>query len=138
MGQTANYGLKQWENWEAPSRGTLNETMAAVDGALAGLEADKAELVVGTYTGSGSASRTISLGFQPAAVLVENQSGMRYSGANGFCGGMAAPELSGGLAGEDAALTVTQSGFKVYNGSGDDLRRMNVSGRVYYYMAFRG
>ena len=150
MGQTSKYGFLQWEGWGWPGRESANEMLAQLDGILAqktdesrteALEqvvAEKCRLVVGAYTGNGALSQAIALGFQPTAVLVENQSGMRYSGPNGFCGGMAAPGLGGGLEGKEAALLVTQSGFTVYESNDDALRHMNVSGRRCYYIAFQG
>ena len=134
MGQTANYGLKQWENWEAPSRGALNETMAAVDGALAGLEGDKAEVSILSYVGNGALSQTITLGFQPTAVLVERANGGRYSGANGFTGGLAIQGGDGAIAQYPGALTILETGFRVFEDD-DTMRHTNISGETYYALA---
>ncbi|UQT46648.1 hypothetical protein M5E87_15015 [Flavonifractor plautii] len=74
---TAHYQLHQWEPEDSFLRTDFNEDFAKIDGALGGKAeqsavdtlaeqvAGKSELVTGSYTGDGEASRTIELGFSP-------------------------------------------------------------------------
>ena len=75
---TANYGLHQWEAADDFLRTDFNTDFGIIDTALG----EKAEIVVGTFTGDGQAEQAISLGFTPLAVLVENREGQR--GDNGY------------------------------------------------------
>lgn len=86
----------------------------------------------GTYTGTGAASRSISLGFRPAAIILFapgmpfEQGGRFYSGF-GFGGGAT------------EGLEITQSGFRVTDsssGAGTGAC-FNEAGITYTYMAFR-
>ena len=84
---TAHYQLHQWEPEDSFLRTDFNEDFAKIDGALGGKAeqsavdtlaeqvAGKSELVTGSYTGDGEASRTIELGFSPKAVLLASGSG---------------------------------------------------------------
>ena len=134
MGQTTNYGLKQWENWETVKRGEVNELVGGIDTALAGLETDKAEVSILSYVGNGAVSQTITLGFQPTAVLVERSNGGRYSGPGGFTGGLAIPGGDGAIAQYPGALTILETGFRVFEDD-DTMRHTNISGQTYYALA---
>lgn len=95
-------------------------------------------LVTGTYTGTGSASRSINLGFAPAAVAV-------------FAGGFPALTPSGSgykayaafAAGSTGTLgaSLTADGFRVTNGSSQEVLSvspaLNESGITYTYAALR-
>ena len=84
---TEHYQLHQWEPEDSFLRTDFNEDFAKIDGALGGKAeqsavdtlaeqvAGKSELVTGSYTGDGEASRTIELGFSPKAVLLASGSG---------------------------------------------------------------
>lgn len=109
---------------------------APVDAALAALETKvdtKAQAVLGSYTGSGAASRTISLGFQPKAVLLLSYDGAVANGSQTY-GGLALPGVSVGTASNGTALSITSSGFNIYY---QDRAATNVSGYVYRYIAIR-
>ena len=87
---TTNYQLHQWEASDDFLRTDFNEDFAKIDTAIKGVEtgantalalkadagttqtalAAKAEIAVGAYTGDGTESRTITLGFQPKALLL--------------------------------------------------------------------
>lgn len=72
---TANYQLHQWEPADFFLRTDFNADFAKLDAALAGKAgladlAEKLGAVTGSYTGDGSAGRTISLGFAPIAVFL--------------------------------------------------------------------
>ena len=134
---TANYGLHQWEASDNFLRTDFNTDFGIIDGALNGLEADKIELVTGTYAGNGAASQAVTLGFQPKMVLVAGAWGqVSYSHAYSY-GGMAFPNQPGQFF-ELAVLEITTSGFTAYEGSAPGYAvQCNQSGRNYHYMALK-
>ena len=67
MAQTEHYGIRQWEAWEVPGHTDLNGALGTIDDALAALESGKLAAVFGSYTGTETANRLISLGFTPCA-----------------------------------------------------------------------
>ena len=88
MGQTSNYGFKQWEAWEQSRRGEVNAVLSAIDAALDAMETEKTALVTGIYTGDGAQTRTILLGFTPKWFLSFDSAG--HSAIQGSCyGGLA-------------------------------------------------
>lgn len=91
--------------------------------------------VRGTYTGDGTASRTISLAFTPSAVLVVAKNGDTLSAGSNMYGGLAVTgsDVNDGIV---TALAVTTNGFIVYYNSGD-ARRTNQNTAVYHYIAFK-
>ena len=109
--------------------GTLEDTVEQIS-------ADLTKITFGSYTGDGSSSRTISLGFTPKAVLLFCSTGATYYYRNGdvYRGGLAYT----GHACE--AHSITTNGFKVsfsYHDSGDVYwDATNESGYTYYYIAF--
>ena len=129
---TTNYGLHQWEASDDFLRTDFNTDFAKIDAAL-GEKADgedlaevenlaegKCRVVTGSYTGSGTSARTITLGFRPKVVAVDNMG----SFSSGY-------EL--GIDGIDrSAIRVVNSGFQAFGGSID----MNESGELYRYYAF--
>ena len=129
---TTNYGLHQWEATDDFLRTDFNTDFAKIDAAL-GEKADgedlaevenlaegKCRVVTGSYTGSGTPERTITLGFRPKVVAVDNMG----SFSSGY-------EL--GIDGIDrSAIRVVNSGFQAFGGSID----MNESGELYRYYAF--
>ena len=129
---TTNYGLHQWEASDDFLRTDFNTDFAKIDAAL-GEKADgedlaevenlaegKCRVVTGCYTGSGTSERTITLGFRPKVVAVDNMG----SFSSGY-------EL--GIDGIDrSAIRVVNSGFQAFGGSID----MNESGELYRYYAF--
>ena len=125
MGQTSNYGLKQWESWEQVKRGEVNGVVSGVDTALAGLEADKAELVTGSYTGDGAGTQAVSLGFRPRAVLVVSYSGLNTD----VLDHMLVQLAFDGLPAEQ--VTITDSGFTVC------FRMNDTSWGAYHYLAVK-
>ena len=137
---TTNYGLHQWESTDDFLRTDFNTDFQKIDAALAGIQADtdgKVEMVTGTYQGDGSDERTITLGFQPKAVLT-----MAYGTVAGYSsgsfyvyGGLALPGHPAMLDGEFSAVEVTVSGFSLY--ARNDHYRVNKLGKIYHYIAFR-
>ena len=95
-------------------------------------------LVTGTYTGDGTDSRLISLGFQPKALLVMREEG--YSArpyTDDYYGGLALPGKPVCLQtsyGTDYILTIESKGFRVYyNNSRHTISNQKEAN--YYYLA---
>lgn len=132
MGQTSNYGFKQWENWEAPRRTALNEVLGQIDSAID----TKSHVVIGSYVGTGTESRKISLPFTPSAVLLEDNEGTRHAfGFRDSGGGLALtdrPLINNEQSG--TVLETTGFGFLVYQ---TGYLCSNQSGKIYSYIAFQ-
>ena len=95
----------------------------------------KCQIYIGTYTGDGATSRTISLGFRPKAVLVYCEGYIGYNDGR----------IQGGLILDGTPLTfsssyqpaaeITSNGFTVR--SNDQRHQMNINQVFYSYLAFR-
>ena len=82
MGQTTNYGLKQWESWERVKRGEVNGVIAALDALIGG----KSALMAGSYTGTAESIdttlQTVELPCVPVAILGTGNPGyLDYAGS---------------------------------------------------------
>ena len=148
---TAHYQLHQWEPEDSFLRPDFNEDFAKIDGALGGQAelsavdtlaeqvAGKSELVTGSYTGDGEASRTIELGFSPKAVLLASGSGpINYNSSR--YGGLA---LEGAEVNTDwestsgePVLRVVTGGFQVFYDYDEEVFS-NVDRYRYHYLALR-
>ncbi|RHR10460.1 hypothetical protein DWX58_03415 [Pseudoflavonifractor sp. AF19-9AC] len=146
-GQTANFGLNQWAAEDQVICTEFNEDNAKIDEALGKMStkaevALKAELVVGSYTGNGASSRTISLGFRPKAVYVCKNDGTTKDITNTayewHYGGLAV-DGSSLVVGGKTVLSIYSSGFNVYRDTPDTSVHIltNVSGVVYHYFAIK-
>ncbi len=160
MDKTKNYQLNQWAAGDKVQRIDFNADNDKIDGAIAAvsaragaLETGKADktaldaakatipkMAIGTYTGSGAASRTISLSFTPKAVLVMTQDGHTRS-SNYIMGGLAvtgSPVKIVNGAEEFTAVTLVSNGFRVYYNIDDDYYKVqsNFKDRTYHYIAF--
>ena len=103
-----------------------------------------AGVVIGTYTGDGVASRTISLWFRPKAVFVLKDGNFVSLKSNGtipgyIYGGFAidgSPLLAGGTL---VAMEVSSSGFIVRNTDADNYyyAYLNSNNASYKYFVFR-
>ena len=137
MGQTSNYGLKQWESWERVTRGEVNELVAAVDAAVKAayqLADGKASVVFGTYTANGQVSQSIHLGFSPKALILVTREGYLDSPfqAGYRLGGIIFPQM------EFEAVYLTSSGFTVTTPEDQGQHTPNSQKySPYYYIAFR-
>lgn len=134
---TEHFSLNQWQADDQVKRTDFNEDNAKIDAALNDLSGGLAEkattaalealskklasmpcLVTGTYTGDGTDSRLISLGFQPKALLVmieEGYSARPYT--DDYYGGLALPGKPVCLQtsyGTNYILTIESKGFRVY------------------------
>ena len=104
-----------------------------------------AEIVTGSYTGSGAASRTISLGFTPSAVLISQYGSFADSSPNSAitpaCGLAltSLPAYADKDSPSDACkiCEIVDNGFKVfYSTSGK--QETNSNSNKYHYIALRG
>ena len=160
---TTNYQLCQWEATEKVLRTDFNEdnqkidaALSAHDTALAGkvssgelaaldqrttaLE-NRSTLITGTYKGDGAASRTISLGFTPKAVLVMPATGHMSDAYLGYrYGGLALGQspvtTSWGSEAGDPVLNITEGGFQVYYDHSEDIFS-NQEDTLYHYIVLR-
>ena len=138
MGQTSNYGLKQWESWEQVKRGEVNGVIAALDEALQQAAAYR-EVVCGLYAGDGITGRTIPLGFPASFAMVFCQSAPAsesydYYIEHGFltpAGMLYRSSHNGSMSLHPDTKAV---GSAIVLGSDDYI---NQAGRTYYYIAFR-
>lgn len=132
---TANYGLHQWEAADDFLRTDFNTDFQKIDEALGAaytLAESRADLVTGTYTGDGQASRTISLGFTPVWFLSFDSAG--HSAIQGSCYGGLALTGSGVTHGSGYGLQIVEGGIQVGYEATISLRT-NTSGQIYYYIA---
>ena len=137
-GQTANYQLNQWEAEDKVLRTEFNADNQKIDAALAGLASAALKMAVGTYTGDGAASRVISVGFTPKAVLVCTQSGLTYSpNASGYVfGGLAV--TAGNIYLERfeniyPGVEIVTGGFQVYQTTIDSYSAVHCNNTQYRY-----
>ena len=114
--------------------------LSALAARVTALEA-RPYIVTGTYTGDGTASRFISLGFTPKALLVFTSEGYPADPyVNYYLGGMAFPgtpvEILNRAGNEISVLEIAEGGFQVYYDSDRELRS-NQKDTKYYYMAWK-
>ena len=156
---TEHFSLNQWLPDDQVKRTDFNEDNAKIDSALKDLAAEVAKkattaalealskklaampcLVTGTYTGDGTDSRLISLGFQPKALLVMREEG--YSArpyTDDYYGGLALPGKPVCLQtsyGTNYILTIESKGFRVYYNR-DRYILSNQKDTNYYYLAWK-
>ena len=97
----------------------------------------KSRIICGYYIGDGAASRTISLGQTPKAVLVMTQGGEIYNAnAMTLYGGLAvtgSPSFHGIYSLD--TVTIVANGFQVYVGGTYDRVLSNGNGQRYHYIA---
>ena len=126
---TTNYNLNLWEANDKFVREEFNENTSKLDAAIKA-EADaratadtainttlaqKAQIAVGHYTGNNAATRFISVGFTPKAVLVIAVKGYTYQSSSygsATCGGLAVTGHDSGNA-TPPAVQIVSGGFNV-------------------------
>ena len=110
-------------------------TVAGVQDTLSSLQSTVAEkqdasgavkIKAGSYTGDGAASRTISVGFTPKAVLVTDRQGVTYLDAG------ASSSMIGGLAVTGSPLTFTLSNTTY------PVLEVTANGFIVHYQTFPG
>ena len=134
--KTTHYQLNQWEPEDKVLRTEFNEDNLKIDQALAALAGAVPRIVTGTYTGDGTESRIIDLGFAPKAVFVSAEAGNTYSSAgSGHYGGLV-------LAGHPVkvsqylVLEIEGTGIRVHFKRTDYYGiYANVANTLYYYVA---
>ena len=88
MNYTQNYQLPQWESSDRILMEDFNEAMEKLEDGLSGLEAQKVQVLVGTYAGDGTTGRVIDFGQAVTLVIVQGK-GWRSNSFNdiGFAAG---------------------------------------------------
>ena len=145
-GQTEHYSLNQWQPEDKVLREEFNQDNAKLDTALEKMATQedvalKAELVTGSYTGNGAATRTISLGFRPRAVFLCRNDGTTFdntrTGSNLLCGGLVLDDMPLILYGK-TGVSIVENGFQVtLNDQSSDKLYSNAADTVYHYLALR-
>ena len=127
MQKTTNYQLPKWEKTDRILMENFNDMTAKLDAALkANADAIAAVgYVTGRYTGTGSYPRTITLGFQPKAVVLTTYTGYTNNSGSPF----------GGVFGVGMPL----SGYAEVAANGFTLKAeyVNQKNTVYNYIAFK-
>ena len=135
MTQTTNFQLNQWSENDYVRRTDFNADNAKIEAALTALP----QLVFGTYTGDGAASRTIELGFTPKALIVTDSRGgfFRFSSNLGrIFGGIVFPGKPAQV--EDRMImAICDNGFQVYKDTITPYASTNYSGEEYRYIAIK-
>ena len=127
---TQHYQLHQWEPGDDFLRTDFNADFQKIDAAIGEL------LAFGSYTGSGTASQTVNLGFTPRALYTCTQDGKAGSDVgSGYCYGGLAFENRPVTHNSQGVVTITTDGFRV--DAPNDYARTNQSGEIYYYAAVR-
>jgi len=125
--KTNNYQLNQWEPADGFLRADFNEDNAKIDAALTDLSEQIAGIgyVAGKYTGTGTYPRTISIGFQPTAVIITGYTGLT--------------NLSGAVFGGVFSLGNPLFNYAEVSSDGFTLTReqTNQKDNVYNYIAFK-
>lgn len=123
---------------QALSSGKADRTeVNALQGEVSTLSSEvsqRGRVKAGVYQGNGASSQFIEVGFPVSAVLVENQQGSRNESSNsGSKGGLAV--LGGSLVHGNTLITVSGTGFYVYNG-GEYQGAFNQNNVSYFYVAW--
>lgn len=122
---------------EAAARAGGDSNLQQQITALQSIVAVKSEIICGYYDGDGTASRLISLGKTPKAVLVMTQGGEIYAtNSMTLFGGLA---VTGSPSFHEIynldTVTIVTNGFQVYVGGIYDRVLSNASGQRYNYIA---
>lgn len=108
---TEHFQLNQWAAEDPVLREDFNADNAKLDKVIP-------RIVTGTYTGDGTADRTIYLGFRPKAVILAHESGYTcyYSDGYNCYGGLFMDEVPLRLynaQGREICAEITDEGFRV-------------------------
>ena len=133
MQHTTNYNLNQWEDGDVVRREDFNADNTKIDAALKSVSDASPEIVFGTYTGDGTANRTIDLGRTPRLIFVQTSEGIT-SFDSYFFGGLATTDFFL-KRGDNIFLKIVEGGFLVTLKTGTGACSTNLSNRVYYYVA---
>ena len=137
---TTNYGLHQWKATDNFLRTDFNADFEKIDEALG----TKPELVSGSYTGDGTASRTIPLDFTPKALYLCTETGQAYDSSNGSSTSYGGLVLPGGAVAvrEHTVAEIVEGGLQVghwHEDTGSFYRTYsgNAANTVYRYLAVK-
>lgn len=135
---TNNFHLSQWSSQDAVLRDDFNADNAKLDSALSLFP----QLVYGSYTGDGAATRTVELGFTPSALFVVGPSGtpcQHQSGVAMHFGGLVFPDKPAKDTYKNRTiLAICENGFNVgYDVENGIYIYSNVDGFEYWYVAVR-
>jgi hypothetical protein len=122
--KTENYGLHVWEAGDDFLREEFNENFSLIDAGIA----EKATVVIGTYTGTNTSEREIVVGFRPSMVILVNKNGSFTSSR--YAGGIIGLEVE-----SINGMRLTDQGFKVYCDSYNGTNLSDFS--PFLYAAFR-
>ena len=139
---TPNLQLEKPAETDFYDIGVFNANVDKIDAAYEDLTmqaALKSEVVFGTYTGDGTASRTINLGFTPVAVEVCDEMGRQYqfSGVRGIFGGIAVTGHPCASGSSNKAIEIVENGFNVAYNSEENLAKTNQGRITYYFIAYK-
>lgn len=154
MDYTKNYHLPHWEKSDRIRMEDFNEMCgniekgmgaaqseaeaahaaagAAMDKASAAYAPDQKPYAVGSYIGNGY-QVVVELGFRPSFLIISGARSVTTAESAGiaYYNLITAGNVSGG------SFTFTDTGFTVQRATGKNLPALEVSGRVYDYIAFR-
>ena len=103
----------------------LQSSISSVQTSLAA----KCEVYIGSYTGNGASSRTISLDFTPRAVIVFSENAVVDNSGYSYGG------VGSAVTADSNRIKLTGSGFMVYYRSPEIC--LNTNGMVYGYIAIK-
>ena len=134
--------------WGSPGNRKPTEALKTIFETLSAGVSEKAKIVTGTYTGNGAASRTISLGFTPKAVILRPKEYDQKVGNGGwgdYIYGTVIAITGSGTKGEDYGdgwilLQIVDGGFQVQYKTEDTSNSIatantNASNVAYNYIA---
>jgi len=134
---TENFHLSQWEADDEVLRTDFNADNAAIEAALTGMmdvySPRNKPFVAGWYEGNGAATRVISLGFTPSAVVMTIKGGQTYASGSGYTHHLGGVTVQGAEVGENG-LQIVEGGFRVVENNNAWTNHM---GLKYNYIAFR-
>ena len=136
MEQTGNYSLNQWEGQDRILREDFNADNAKIEAALDAVQAlsnGAAKVVFGTYQGNEAATRNITLGFTPRAVILTTAYGQFRDSTGGSYGGIAGTNAPCKSA-SGTSIQIITNGFRVYMNY-DTKAFTNMGESTYYYVA---
>lgn len=136
VGTTANFGhCKTINNLTQASHVNGNALSAYQGKVLKDLIDDK--YVFGTYTGDGTATRNIGLGFRPKAVLLFDKRGRTSASQYDYMRGGLSLDGHPTMASSTFGIQINSTGFSVAYSSSGNPAATNENSTIYHYIAFK-
>lgn len=135
---TLSNQLKSLETSLTASIASANSYIKSVESAS--YSESNLPMIFGTYTGTGSSSATINIGFKPSAVFVVMGGGSFHYGSYQTAGMATSVQDAYGLTtsgGSTNCIMLTSTGFTVYHYENIHKPNLNYSACFYSYIAFR-